>query len=120
MKIGVWALLWAAETDWLEANDRGLEAYRGGKLAIAEAAFKAASNIAKEQEWRAQSLNNLGAVYYQRGEYDAAERSYREAVEAWGTPRHAGTLYGSCLVNLAVLLRQTGRLDEQHRQIHQA
>ncbi|MBM3736005.1 MAG: tetratricopeptide repeat protein [Acidobacteria bacterium] len=112
MRIGIIALLWMSEANWREHNDRGLAHYRSGNYTEARADFERAIGEAAEPGFAAQSWNNLGAVHYQRGEFPEAERSYRKALALWAEVDRPASLYATCRINLSVLLRQTGRLDE--------
>jgi tetratricopeptide (TPR) repeat protein len=58
----------------------------------------------------AESLNNLGWLYHQHGNYARAESLYARAVEIWEStlgPDHA--YVAACLENYADLLRKTNR-----------
>jgi tetratricopeptide (TPR) repeat protein len=58
----------------------------------------------------AESLNNLGWLYHQHGNYARAESLYSRALEIWEKtlgPDHANV--AACLENYADLLKRTNR-----------
>jgi tetratricopeptide (TPR) repeat protein len=73
-----------AQPSWREQTLEANRLREAAHYQQAEEAYKAALNQAQAfpagDPRRAESLNNLGALYYSTGSYAAAEPLYREAI----------------------------------------
>ncbi len=67
----------------------------------------------KETVYTILSLNNLGAIYYSKGDYENAERYYLEAKHKLkGLPLKPNLQYAGCLNNMGVMYREIGQYDK--------
>ncbi|TVR29020.1 MAG: serine/threonine protein kinase [Balneolaceae bacterium] len=97
---------------------------RSGYLDEAEEILLEAKNIAKSLENRlveADVINDLGLIYYERGNYTAAEESHRRALDlrqaALGNTHYR---VGVSLNNLALALESQEKMDEAEEMYLQA
>ena len=111
------SLAFAGQSDWqkrmLEANRLDREGRYGEAQALYLASLAEAEESGTAGRWLAESLNNLAAHYFLRGDYAAAEPLYRRALDAWktggpGLERDLALTMG----NLATLYRKLGRYAE--------
>ncbi len=59
------------------------------------------------------SLNNLGVIYYSKGDYEESERYYLEAKQLLkGLPINPNLQYAGCLNNIGNLHREMGQYDK--------
>src|SRR5579872_5123228 len=107
------SLAWAEQSDWQKRMQEANRLDHEGRYDEAQALYTASLAEAEDSgvtgRWLAESLNNLAAHYFLRGDYAAAEPLYRRALEAW----KAGGAdlqrdLGLTMSNLATLYRQLG------------
>ncbi|MCG8456797.1 MAG: tetratricopeptide repeat protein, partial [Holophagales bacterium] len=95
-------------------NRRGLVYRRLGRLALAEADFRAARELAGavfHKSAHAAAVNNLALLRQDEGRFDAAQQLYERAIEILGEPsgRQLRREQGTYLENLARLQTIQGR-----------
>jgi tetratricopeptide (TPR) repeat protein len=103
----------AEDADWNRESDAGIAAFHAGRQEAERslaACLKLAENFELTDPRRAQSINNLAAVYYQQGKYREAEPLFEKAAELHEKLKDEQALYAA-LNNLGTLYVVLSRFE---------